>query len=170
MKLTSLHALFLHELADLYDAEQQIARALPKMIAAATNIDLKRALAEHHVQTEAQITRLKQIAESLDVDLTGVSCKGMEGVIKEGEEIIKTDGDDHTKDAALIGAAQKVEHYEIAGYGTALAHAEEMEHDAEVELLQRTLEEEVDADELLTNIAESMINEAEQTGSTINAS
>lgn len=158
MNITNLHSLFIHELQDIYDAERQLLKALPKMADAAHNDALKSSFAEHLIQTEGHIARLEQIAEDMDFELTGVTCKGMKGLIEEGEEVLTADGDAYAIDAALIGAAQKVEHYEIAAYGTALSHAEEMGHDDAAELLQQTLEEEIETDEKLTDVAESMVN------------
>src|SRR3954471_10429499 len=128
MKLKTLHDLFLHELKDLYSAENQLIKALPKMAKAATNEELKAGFEEHLEQTKGHVERLEQIAEKLGVKLTGHKCKAMEGLIEEGSEMISEDAEDSVRDAGLIGAAQRVEHYEIAGYGTARALAQQIGH------------------------------------------
>ncbi len=160
MKLSSLHDLFILELQDLYSAEQQLVEALPKMEKAAVTPDLQEAFRDHLEQTEGHVARLEEIAEDLDIDLKGKSCKGMEGLIKEGEEILKMDAS-IVKDLGLIGAAQRAEHYEIAGYGTARTLAERMEHDDAVDTLQETLDEEETTDQILTDIAETIMDEME---------
>jgi len=119
MKLKTLAELLHHELKDLYSGENQLVKALPKMAKAATNPDLKAGFEEHLEQTKGHVERLDQIASELGLDLGGHKCKAMEGLIEEGSELIEEDADDNVRDAALIGAAQRVEHYEIAGYGTA---------------------------------------------------
>lgn len=165
MKLNSLDNLLHHELKDLYSAEKQLVKALPKMAKAATNSDLKAGFEEHLGQTEEQIERLDQIGEKLGISLTGHKCKAMEGLIEEGEDLISEDANDSVRDAGLIGAAQRVEHYEIAGYGTARALATRLGHAEVAELLGRTLEEEKDTDAKLTELAESVVNaEAEAAG------
>jgi ferritin-like metal-binding protein YciE len=165
MKLNTLQDLFHHELKDIYSAETQLLKALPKMAEAATNEDLKAAFEEHLEQTKLQVARLEEIAEACECKLTGHKCKAMEGLILEGGELISEDADDHVRDAALIGAAQRVEHYEIAAYGTARALATCLGHDEAAELLGETLEEERDTDEKLTDLAESVINaEAAESG------
>jgi ferritin-like metal-binding protein YciE len=153
-----LGELLVDELKDLYSAENQIIKALPKMAKAASSPDLKRAFERHLEETRRQVERLNQIGESLEVKLTGKKCKGMEGLIEEGKEVMEEDFDDDTLDAGLIGAAQKVEHYEIAGYGTARTHAEMLGYSKIAKLLQQTLDEEGAADKKLTQIAESVIN------------
>jgi ferritin-like metal-binding protein YciE len=157
MKLNSLDALFQHELKDLNSAETQLVKALPKMAKAATNEELKAGFEEHLEQTKGHVERLAQIAEELGIKLTGHKCKAMEGLIKEGAELIQEDAEPAIKDAGLIGAAQRVEHYEIAGYGTAVALAKQLGHDGAVELLQETLNEEKETDAKLTQVAESSI-------------
>jgi ferritin-like metal-binding protein YciE len=158
MKLNTLEDLLLHELKDLYSAENQLLKALPKMAKAADHEDLRAAFEEHLEQTEGQVDRLDQIAELLGKKLTGHTCKAMKGLIEEGSELISEDAHPAVKDAGLIGAAQRVEHYEIAGYGTARTLAEHLGHDEIVELLEETLAEEKETDVKLTELAESSIN------------
>jgi ferritin-like metal-binding protein YciE len=158
MKIESLHALLLHELADLYDAEHQILDALKKMAEAATSPELKAAFEEHRGQTEGQVTRLEEAFGLLDEKAKRQHCPGMKGLLEEGEEMIKAEMPDVVRDCALIGSAQRVEHYEMAAYGTARALAEEMGHDEVAELLQATLDEEGETDQLLSELAESTIN------------
>ena len=153
-----LEELLVDELKDLYSAENQIIKALPKMAKAASSPELKRAFERHLEETRRQVERLNQIGEALDIRLTGKKCKGMEGLIEEGKEIMEEDLDDNAIDAGLIGAAQKVEHYEIAGYGTARTHAELLGHTKVAKLLQQTLDEEGATDKKLTALAESIIN------------
>jgi len=166
MKLTSLQDLLHHELKDLYSAETQLVKALPKMAKAATNEDLKAGFEEHLEQTKGHVSRLEEIGKMLDMKLTGHICKAMKGLIEEGADMIEEDADDTVRDAGLIGAAQRVEHYEIAGYGTARCLAETLGHDDVAKILEETLGEEKDTDEKLTDLAESAINaEAAQAGS-----
>jgi ferritin-like metal-binding protein YciE len=157
-KLNNLEDLFVHELKDLYSAEQQILKALPKMAEAAEHQELKRAFQDHERMTRDQVQRLDMIADDLGKDIKGHKCKGIEGIIKEGEELIKAKADSDVRDAGLIGAAQRVEHYEIAGYGTARTFARRLGHSRAAELLQQTLDEEGQTDQRLTQIAESMVN------------
>lgn len=158
MALTSLDDLFLHELRDLYSAENQIIKALPKMAKNATSPQLKRAFEEHLGQTREQAERLKQIFERLDESPGRQKCKGMEGLIEEGADLMEEDIDGGVLDAGLIGAAQRVEHYEIAAYGTARAFAEQLGNSHAAKLLQRTLDEEAATNDKLTTLAESLIN------------
>jgi ferritin-like metal-binding protein YciE len=153
-----LHALFLDELADIYNAEQQLTKALPKMAKAAQNDKLREAIEEHLEETEAHVTRLDQVFESLDESPKRKKCKGMEGIIDEGEEVMSEHGKGEEIDAALISAAQRVEHYEIAVYGCLCTWAEQMGHDEALDLLKETLDEEKTADEKLTEIAKSTAN------------
>jgi ferritin-like metal-binding protein YciE len=153
-----LGELLVDQLKDLYSAENQIIKALPKMAKAATSPDLKRAFERHLEETRRQVDRLNQIGETLGVKLTGKKCKGMEGLIEEGKEVIEEGFEEDVLDAGLIGAAQKVEHYEIAGYGTARTHAEMLGHSKVARLLQQTLDEEGAADKKLTQLAESVVN------------
>lgn len=159
MELNSLKELFVHDLKDIYNAEQQILKALPKMIRAASSAPLKEALTEHQQVTEQQVVRLDTIFADLDQSArTNKKCKGMEGVLEEGSEMLKQDADEEVLDAGIIGAAQKVEHYEIAAYGTLVAYASLLGLDAAVELLEQTLEEEKAADVTLTEIATAVVN------------
>jgi ferritin-like metal-binding protein YciE len=153
-----LEELLIDELKDIYSAESQIVKALPKLAKAASSPELKRAFERHLEETRRQVERLDQIGQALDTKLTGKKCKGMEGLIEEGKEIIEEDLDDNAKDAGLIGAAQKVEHYEIAAYGTARTHAELLGYTKAAKLLQQTLDEEGATDKKLTQLAESIIN------------
>ena len=153
-----LEELLIDELRDLYSAENQIIKALPRMAKAADSSELKRAFERHLEETRRQVERLEQIGEALDIKLTGKKCKGMEGVIAEGKEVMEEDLDANTLDAGLIGAAQKVEHYEIASYGTARAHAELLGHTKVARLLQQTLTEEGNTDKKLTQLAERIVN------------
>jgi len=158
MKLQTLNDLLHHELKDLYSAENQLVKALPKMAKAATNADLKAGFEEHLEQTKGHVERLDQIGEQLGMKLTGHKCKAMEGLIEEGAELIGEDAEDSVRDAGLIGAAQRVEHYEMAGYGTARALAQKLGHDDVADILGETLEEEKATDAKLTELAESAVN------------
>ena len=155
--MEALQKLLTNELADLYDAENQMIKALPKMIDECSSTELQEALQEHLTVTQKQVTRLDQIFRDLG-EKPSKKCKGMAGIIAEGDELLKEDFEESTKDAGIIGAAQKVEHYEIASYGTARTLAEFLGHQRAAELLEQTLEEEKEADKLLTQIAESSIN------------
>ena len=157
LKLNSLRDLFLEELRDLYSAESQLLKALPKMAHAATDPQLKQAFADHLEQTEGHVDRLDNIFASLDEKPTGETCQAMEGLIKEGAEMIKAKGDSVVIDSGIIGAAQRVEHYEMAGYGTARSLAERLGEQEAASLLQETLNEESEADSLLTEIAENLV-------------
>jgi ferritin-like metal-binding protein YciE len=161
MKANSLRDLFVEQLQDLYNAEQQLVKALPKMAKAATSDDLRSAFEEHLEKTKGHVQRLEDIFEQLGERAKGQKCKGMEGLVKEGSEVIGEDMDDDVKDAALIAAAQRVEHYEIAGYGTVRTFATLLQEDAAADLLEETLDEEKEADETLTGIAEHINLEAE---------
>lgn len=154
MTLQNLTDLFVHELRDLYSAEEQIIHALPTMIKASSDQDLKLSLKRHLDVTQEQLKRLDRIAAELEVSLEGHTCKGMKGIIDEGNELLEMIEDSATKDAAVIASAQRVEHYEIAGYGCALHFAEELELESIAELLEQTLEEEFEADEELSSLAE----------------
>jgi ferritin-like metal-binding protein YciE len=160
MKLENLQQLYLKELRDLYDAENQITGALPKLIDAANNSELKNALQEHLDVTKKQIGRLEQIFQALNEKPSGETCKGMKGVIKEGDEIISAGGDPSTVDAGIISAAQRVEHYEMAGYGTVRNYAKLLGQEEHARLLQQTLDEEEKADKTLTQIASTVNVEA----------
>lgn len=158
MKLNTLEDLLHHELKDLYSAENQLVKALPKMAKAASNADLKAGFEEHLGQTRGHVERLDQIAEILEKKLGGHKCKAMEGLIEEGADLIGEDANESVRDAGLIGAAQRVEHYEIAGYGTARALAQKLGHEDVAKLLEETLNEEKETDEKLTELAESAVN------------
>jgi ferritin-like metal-binding protein YciE len=154
----TLHDAFIDELRDVYNAEQQITKALPKMIKAASSPELQKALSKHLEETRGQISRLEDVFEAVDEKVRGKKCEGMAGIIEEGKTAMNEDFDEPTMDAALIASAQRVEHYEMAAYGTLVAWAEAMGHSDAAELLQATLEEEKAADEKLTAIAEGGVN------------
>ncbi len=158
MALSTLDDLLVEELQDMYNAENQLIEALPKMAEAAHSPMLKKAFEEHKEKTERQAQRLEQVFEKLGHTPEEKTCRGMQGLIEEGEHIIQEDSEPAVRDAALIGAAQKVEHYEISGYGTMRTFAETLGHDEVASLLQETLDEESHTDERLTRIAESAVN------------
>ncbi len=158
MALNSLHDLFVDEIRDLYSAEKQLVAALPKMAKAATNSELRAGFEAHLEETKMQVERLEEIFDVLGLNARAKHCEAMEGLIKEGKEIIEEDGNDEVKDAALIVAAQKVEHYEIASYGAARAHAELLGLSRAVELLEVTLEEEKATDTTLNELAVGIVN------------
>ncbi|MGI8437342.1 MAG: ferritin-like domain-containing protein [Chthoniobacterales bacterium] len=160
MELESLQDLYIHELKDLYSAENQILKALPKMAKAATNPELADGFKEHLEQTKEHAARLEKILKSHDETTRGPKCKGMEGVLKEGQEMIEEDAEDEVRDAGLISAAQRVEHYEMAGYGTARTYANLLGDTKGEKLLQTTLDEEGATDKKLTQLAESINVEA----------
>jgi len=153
-----LEELLQDELKDLYSAENQIIKALPRMAKASSSPELRRAFERHLEETRRQVERLDQIGEELQFKLTGKKCKGMEGLIAEGKELMEEDFEEDALDAGLIGAAQKVEHYEIAAYGTARTHAEMLGYRRIAKLLQQTLNEEGATDKKLTQLAESVVN------------
>jgi ferritin-like metal-binding protein YciE len=157
MATENLHDLFVEELRDVYDAEKQLTKALPKMAKATANEELRTAFEEHLEITRMQIGRLEEVFKTLGVAARGKPCKGMKGLIEEGQEKIEELDEGSTMDAALIGSAQKVEHYEIAAYGTLATFAEVLELEDAKDLLGQTLEEEKEADERLTSLA-SLIN------------
>jgi ferritin-like metal-binding protein YciE len=157
-KLDSMNTLLVEELRDLYDAEQQLTRALPKMAKAATSPELREAFEEHLQITEQHLSRLEESLEALESSARGKKCLGMQGLIEEGQEQIDADGEEDVIDAALIGAAQKVEHYEISAYGTAREHATCIGHAEIAGLLQQTLDEEKEADRKLSALAEDLVN------------
>lgn len=166
MKLNSLRELYMEQLKDLYDAEHQIIKALPKMIEAAQAEELKDALNEHLDITKEQASRIEQIFKNLGEKPKGEKCKGMQGVIQEGNDLVSKIENEDLRDAAIIASAQRVEHYEIAGYGTARTYAELLGEQDARELLQQTLNEEEEADQVLTNLAGDINTEAmeEETG------
>ena len=157
-KVRTLEDLFIDLLKDLYSAENQLVKALPKMAKNAQSSDLRKAFQDHLRQTEGQVKRIERIFSDLDGSPRGKKCVGMEGLVEEGNEIMKEAADPNALDAGLIAAAQKVEHYEIAGYGTARAWARHLGYENAAKLLDQTLEEESMANELLTRIAESHVN------------
>jgi ferritin-like metal-binding protein YciE len=157
MGMESLADLFADELKDLYSAENQLLKALPKLAKKALDPKLKDAFTAHLAETEGQVGRLAAIGEELGIKLTGKKCKAMEGLVEEGKEVLEEEGQSPVIDAALIGAAQRVEHYEMAGYGTARAMAAALGHAKAVKLLQATLDEEGAADKKLTAIAEGSV-------------
>ena len=158
MKLDSLNDLFLDVLKDTYDAEHQITKALPKMASGASSAQLKAAFNQHLSETENQIRRLEQVFEVAGKKATRKTCVAMKGLIEEGGELLKEDAEPEVLDAGLIAAAQKVEHYEIAAYGTLRTYAQQLGLKQAVKLLQATLDEEATTDEKLTQLAESSIN------------
>jgi ferritin-like metal-binding protein YciE len=162
MKLASLEDLFVEELKDLYSAETQLLKALPKMAKAATSKELKGGFQKHFKQTQGHVERLKKVCADLDVPPTGKTCQAMKGLIKEGQEAIDEDAEPDVKDAALIAAAQRVEHYEIAGYGCVRTYAQLLKNKKATQLLQQTLNEEGDTDKKLTKLAKSINIEAQQ--------
>ena len=158
MELDSLRALYVDRLKDLYSAEKQILQALPKMVRAASDRELKRAFTTHERQTRQQVKRLERIFKDLEKSPRGKKCVGMEGLIKEGQELIKEKPEPDVLDAGLIVAAQHVEHYEMASYGTARTYAELFGYRDQAALLEQTLNEEKETDRLLTELAERSIN------------
>ena len=159
IKLQTLRDLYLNELRDLYSAERQLTRALPQMVEAAMTHDLKEAFAHHLRETEGHVARLQRIFHTLDEKATGETCEAMKGLLSEAELFIEAVGSHEVIDAGLIAAAQRVEHYEMAGYGTARALAQRLGFTEAAGLLQETLDEEKAADQKLTFIAESKLNE-----------
>lgn len=158
MKIQSLNDLFLDELKDAYDFEHQLVEALPKMAEKASDPKLQKGFEDHAEQTRGQVERLEQVFASLGEEPKRKPCKGMKGLIKEGDEVLQADGDPAAIDAALIGAAQRVEHYEMAAYGTLRSLAEALGRDKDARVLQRILDQEAKTDERLSKLAESRIN------------
>jgi ferritin-like metal-binding protein YciE len=158
MKLESLHDLYLSELRDLYSAEDQIIKALPKMIEKTEAPELRSALEKHLEETRNHVTRLEQVFEMHGEEAKKQKCKGMEGILDEGSDIAGKDATPAVRDAAIISACQRVEHYEISAYGSVRTYAEQMGHERAAHLLEQTLEEEDAADQKLTQIAESRVN------------
>jgi ferritin-like metal-binding protein YciE len=157
-----LHELFLDELADVYSAEQQLIKALPKMAKNAESDELRQAFEQHLEETQEHASRLEQVVETLNESLKRKTCQAMKGLVTEGEEIMREQKNSSALDAALIAAAQKVEHYEIASYGTLVAWAEQMGHNEAADLLGETLEEEKATDDRLTSIATTLANQKAQ--------
>ena len=160
MQLETLKDLYIHELKDLYSAEQQLVKALPKMAKSARNKELAAGFQEHLEQTKGHAQRLEQILSSHKQTSRGPKCKGMAGIVAEGAELIEEEADEEIKDAGLISAAQRVEHYEMAGYGTARTYADLLNDKEGANLLRMTLEEEKATDQKLTKLAKSAINVA----------
>lgn len=158
MKLESLEILYVEELRDIYNAENQLLKALPKMAKAASSAELKQAFEDHLEQTREHVERLDEIFEKLEKKPTGKTCKAMKGLIEEGSEMMEEEGEEFVLDAGIIAAAQKVEHYEIASYGTVRTWAEMLGDDDAVELLQQTLDEEGETDKRLTELAQEIVN------------
>jgi ferritin-like metal-binding protein YciE len=162
MEMESLKELLVDELKDLYSAENQILKALPKMIKKATSPDLKAGFEKHLKETQIHVERLDKICQELDENPKGKKCKGMEGIIADGKELMEEDAEPEVMDAGLIGAAQHVEHYEMAGYGCVRTYAELLGFDKVAKLLQKTLDEEAATDEKLTALARSINVEADK--------
>ena len=158
MKLDTLQKLYTDELRDLYNAENQLLKALPKMAKGASSEELKEAIDKHLEQTKGHVQRLEQVFEQLGEKAKGKTCRAMKGLIEEGSEILEEDGDDSVIDAGIIVAAQKVEHYEIASYGSVRTFANLLGQNEAAELLQATLDEESEANELLNKLAETVVN------------
>jgi ferritin-like metal-binding protein YciE len=158
MKLDTLEKLYISELRDLYSAENQLLKALPKMAKGASSPELKDAFEKHLEQTKGHVARLEELFEQLDENPKGKTCHGMKGLIEEGSEILEEDGEDSVLDAGIIVAAQKVEHYEIASYGSVRTFAQLIGNDEAARLLQSTLDEESETNEILNGLAESIVN------------
>jgi ferritin-like metal-binding protein YciE len=158
MELNTIKDLYIHELKDLYSAEKQLLKAIPKMAKAATNQELADGFREHLEQTKKHAERLERVLRAHGHSTRGPKCRGMEGIVAEGAEMIEEEGDDEVKDAGLIAAAQRVEHYEMAGYGTARTYAELVKDQEGAKLLSQTFEEEKQTDEKLSELANSTIN------------
>jgi ferritin-like metal-binding protein YciE len=165
MALNSMQDLMIHKLQDIYDAENQALKAYPQIVGAVKSPELKQALEQHMEQTKNQVQRLEQIFQQIGEKPGGETCKGMQGLIQEGQKIIKEGGDPNVLDAAIIGAAQAIEHYEMAGYGTARTLAQQAGMTEAAKLLEQTLEEEKQTDAKLTKLAEQNVNQkAKQAG------
>jgi ferritin-like metal-binding protein YciE len=159
MALSTLHDLFVHTLGDIYYAENQILKALPKMADKANSSELKEAFQNHLEETRGQVQRLEQVFQMLKQPAKGEKCDAIEGIIKEADSLMSEIDDDNVRDAGMLAAAQAVEHYEISRYGTLIAWADQLELDDAIDLLEQNLEEEKNADHLLTEIAEGDVNE-----------
>ncbi|HYY12993.1 MAG TPA: ferritin-like domain-containing protein [Chthoniobacterales bacterium] len=158
MKLDSLQKLFVDQLRDIYNAENQLLKALPKMTKHASSDELRQAFEDHLEQTKEHVERLEQIFRDLDEKPKGKTCQGMKGLVEEGSEILDEDGEESVLDAGIIAAAQKIEHYEIATYGTLRTWADLLGQDDAAELLQQTLDDEGDTDKRLSELAEEIVN------------
>ena len=159
MKLDTLENLYISELRDLYSAENQLLKALPKMAKAASSPELKEAFEQHLEQTKGHVERLEQLFRQLDESPKGKTCQAMKGLIEEGSKILKEEGEESVLDAGMIVAAQKVEHYEIASYGSVRTFANLLGQDEAVKLLQSTLDEEYETNKILNQLAESVVNQ-----------
>lgn len=169
MKITSLDQLLEDELKDLYSAENQLLKALPRMAEAAESKDLRASFEKHLEQTQTHVQRIEEVCRDLKIEPSGKTCAGMGGLIREGEEVIDSDMETEPKQAALIGAAQRVEHYEIAAYGTARAHAKQLGYVKAFEVLTQSLNDEKDTDQKLTHLAENRANVKAAMGSSASA-
>ncbi len=157
-EFNTLHDLFVNQLEDLYDAEKRLTESIPKMVEAAHSPTLAAAFRDHLVQTQSQVKRLEQVFRIIGQEPGRETCEGIKGIISEGEEAVKARGDETVRDAALIAAAQRAEHYEMAGYGTVRTFAEQLGYNDAARLLQQTLDEEKKTDKKLTELAEQSIN------------
>lgn len=164
MKLDTLKKLYVEELRDLYNAENQLVKALPKMAKGASSAELKQAFEDHLEQTKEHVERLDEIFGRLGEKPTGKTCKAMKGLVEEGAEMLEEDGEDSVIDAGLIGAAQRVEHYEIAAYGTVRTFANLLGEEEAADLLQQTLDEEGETDKQLSELAEEIVNQEALSG------
>lgn len=162
MEINSLEELYVEQLRDLYDAEHQIIKALPKMIDKAESEELKDALNEHLEVTKEQAKRIERVFRNMGEEAKAEKCKGMQGVLEEGDDLIGDIEDPEVRDAAIIAAAQRVEHYEMAGYGTARTYADQLGEDEAADLLQQTLDEEKEADRKLTKLSSEINQESEE--------
>lgn len=158
MKLDTLKKLYVEELRDVYNAEQQLVKALPKMAKGASSDELRQAIQNHLEETKGHVDRLEQVFELIDESAKGKTCKAMKGLVEEGSEILEENGEESVLDAGIIAAAQKVEHYEIATYGTLRTWADLLGQDEAADLLQQTLDEEGEADKKLNELAEEIVN------------
>ena len=158
MKLDTLKTLYINELRDLYNAESQLVKALPKMAKAASSEELQDAFEKHLEQTKTHVERLEEVFEEIGEKPKGKTCQAMKGLIEEGSEVLKQDGEESVIDAGIIVAAQKVEHYEIASYGSVRTFAQLLGKDRSADLLQTTLDEESETNELLNKLAEDIVN------------
>ncbi|SFC04122.1 ferritin-like domain-containing protein [Tropicimonas isoalkanivorans] len=156
--MKNLEQLFKHFLRDIYYAEKQVLKTLPKMARKASSPELREAFEHHHEETQGQIERLEKVFESLDLKPRGVTCEAIEGILEEGKEIMEEAEDDQTRDAGMIAAAQAVEHYELTRYGTLIAWARSLGMDEAVTLLEKTLDEEYEADRKLSDLGEGNLN------------
>ena len=164
MKIKTLHDALVHDLQDLYSAEVQLTKALPKMAKASSHQELTAAFQDHLEQTKGHVERLEKALKQLEASTRGEKCKAMEGLIEEGKSTLELDAEEQVRDALIISAAQKVEHYEIAGYGTARTFAKLLGEDDIASILQETLDEEKATDKALTEIAETVVNQEGEVG------